>query len=302
MDKYFKTFIENITLTDEQQNDALVKYTNVCKVLYRYFYPNSSNYDDSKKFLFGSYKTKTNIRPITEKQDVDVLFKIPDEVYKTYKGYQSNGASTLLQEVRNVLKDTYTTTETIKAWGKVVLLKTADGKHNVELLPAYEESNGTFIIPNSKNGGSWDIFNPRQEINDFETSNNQTKGLTRDLTKIIKAWIRNTPSMTYKSYQCIKDVITFLNTQYSPYTSYDKNVFNFFDYMYTYCNDERYSYIKTAHERATKAIEYRDQDKYEEASEEWKEVFGRQFPKAENPPKHNTSTPISSNPTRPWCF
>lgn len=76
-----------------------------------------------KKYLFGSYKTKTNVRPLTEDQDVDVLFKIPQSTYDKFDKYESNGQAALLQEVRNILKEKYTTTDTIKAWGKVVLVQ-----------------------------------------------------------------------------------------------------------------------------------------------------------------------------------
>ena len=38
MDKNFTTFIENITLTHAQSEDALKKYTGVCKKLYDTYY------------------------------------------------------------------------------------------------------------------------------------------------------------------------------------------------------------------------------------------------------------------------
>ena len=62
MNKAFTTFIENITLTQSQSDDAFKKYTGVCEKLYESYYTGS--YNESKKFLFGSYKTRTNIRQI----------------------------------------------------------------------------------------------------------------------------------------------------------------------------------------------------------------------------------------------
>lgn len=119
MDKNFTTFIENITLTQTQSDDAKKKYTGVCEKLYDAYY--TGDYDESKKYLFGSYKTKTNVRPLTSDQDVDVLFKIPQETFDKYEAYESNGQEALLQEVRDILKEKYTTTDKIKAWGKVDL-------------------------------------------------------------------------------------------------------------------------------------------------------------------------------------
>ncbi len=302
MNKNFTTFLENITLTQEQSDDAKTKYTGVCEKLFNAYY--SGCYDDSKKFLFGSYKTKTNVRPLTSDQDVDVLFKIPQEVFDKYDAYESNGQEALLQEVRNILKEKYVMTDKIKAWGKVVLIIFSEGHHNVELLPALELDNKTFKIPNSENGGSWEIFDPRKELEKFEVSNKNTCGLTRDLVKMIKAWAHNNTSMAYKSYERMDDIISFLS-EYYPFgrngISYSKIVFEFYDYMSYRCSKELKSYIDTALERARKALEYEDNDKFKEASEEWRKIFGCDFPKVtENPKRENKSESISSNPIRPW--
>ncbi|MBD5163200.1 MAG: hypothetical protein HDT09_00680 [Bacteroidales bacterium] len=42
-----------------------------------------------------------------ENQDVDVMFKISEEIYEQYKTRPGD----MLQKVRNILKDTYTTTK-----------------------------------------------------------------------------------------------------------------------------------------------------------------------------------------------
>ena len=124
-------------------------------------------------------KKNTNIRPISENQDVDVLFKIPKETFDKFDNYKSNGQSVLLQEIKNILKKTFPTTEKISAWGKVILVKTKNGTRNIELLPAYEMENSKFKIPNSENGGSWEIFDPRVDMEKINKSNNKTNGLTK---------------------------------------------------------------------------------------------------------------------------
>ena len=302
MDKNFTTFIENITLTQAQSDDAKKKYTGVCEKLYDAYY--TGDYDEGKKYLFGSYKTKTNVRPLTSDQDVDVLFKIPQETFDKYEAYESNGQEALLQEVRDILKEKYTTTDKIKAWGKVVLVNFSEGHHNVELLPALELEDNTFKIPNTENGGSWDIFDPRKEVDLFNESNSDTNGLTRDLAKMLKAWAHNTTSMSYKSCDRMDDIITFLSENYSSgkeETSYSKIVFDYYDYMSNHCDEELKSYIDTALGRARKALEYEDNDQPKEASEEWRKIFGDEFPKVtENPKRESKSESISSNPIRPW--
>lgn len=303
MEREFLDFINEITLTHCQYEDAKTKYTGVCQKLYSHYY--DGEYDDGKKYLFGSYKTKTNVRPLTEDQDVDVLFKIPQSTYDKFDKYESNGQAALLQEVRNILKEKYTITDTIKAWGKVVLVQFQENHHNVELLPALEQDDDTFLIPNSENGGSWETFDPRAEVERFQTSNENTSGLTRELAKMLKTWAHNTTSMSYKSCKRLDDVITFLDEFYpqgKETTSYAKIVFDFFDYMSSRCGDDIKSYINTALSHARKALEYDSNEKPVEASEQWRTIFGDKFPKVQsNPIKKNESQSII-NPIRPWSF
>lgn len=300
MEKEFQEFISNITLTSTLSSDAQTKYTGVCEKLFSHFY--SGEYDDKKKFLFGSYKTKTNVRPLTSDQDVDVLFKIPQEVYDKYDKYNSNGQAALLQEVKDVLKEKYTTTDKIKAWGKVVLVEFSENHHNIELLPALEQDDKSFLIPNSENGGKWESFDPRAEVNKFNESNNSTSGLTRDLAKMLKTWAHENTSMNYKSCKRLDDIIDFLNDYYPKGKGnecFSKIVFDFFDYMRNNCDDSIFSYINTAYSRAQKALQYDDNGKQIEASCEWRKIFGKEFPKviANN---ENRSQSISDTPVRPW--
>ena len=181
MNEYFKKFIENISLTKNQRDDSLTKYIGVCKTLNSEFY--NSEYSNSIKFLFGSYKKKTTISH--PEKDVDVIFKIPKEKFEDYQK-QENGPSNLLTKVKNTLKNTYSTTDKIKNWTKVVLVDFSTFK--VEVLPAFEKDDGKFIVPNTGDGEDWIIFDPKSEIVNFENSNKLNNGLTRDLIKIIKKW------------------------------------------------------------------------------------------------------------------
>lgn len=303
MKKEFKKFCEDIRLTPNQNEDAKTKYTGVCKTLHKKYY--NSEYDGKTKFLFGSYKTKTNIRPLSEMQDVDVLFKIPQETFDKFDDFESNGQSSLLQEIKGVLEKTYSTTEKVSGWGKVVLVKMAEGTHNVEVLPALENEDGTFTIPNSADGGSWESFDPRKQVNEFITSNDNTNSLTAGLGRMMKSWKRNTSSMVFSSYELLGDVTAYMETEFAQgaeYDDYHEVVKNFFDYLKQNCNDEdRKRHVKTAYDRAIKAIEFMDNDKPKEASEEWRKIFGDKFPKVkENPKKESAYAAPIVNPVSPW--
>ena len=304
MKNEFSTFCENIKLTSKQKEDAKTKYDGVCKKLHDSYY--DYEYDENTKLLFGSYKTKTNVRPLTEDQDVDVLFKIPQETFDKFDNYESNGQSALLQEVKDYLKEKYTTTDKISGWSKVVLVKFSDGCHNVEVLPALEQKDGSFLIPNSGNGGSWEEFDPRKQIEEFQTSNGNTDGLTAELSRMLKTWVKSTSSLNYKSHKLVDDVIKFLETEFedgADYDEYHNVVKNFLDYLKRRCGDDLKNHVDTAYNRAVKAIEYMDNDKSKEASEEWRKIFGNEFPKVKENPKRETKyeNRVIVYPSSPWC-
>lgn len=277
MKKQFVTFNSNIRLTENQESDAKTKYDGVCRTLHNSYY--SSVYNAKTKFLFGSYKKKTNIRPIVKEQDVDVLFYMPDSEFEKYDNYKGNGQSALLATIRAVLKDTYTTTDRIKAWGKVVLVEFSENKHNIELLPAWKNSDGTFKIPNTENGGSWETFNPRDDIEVFQTSNTNTDRQTATLSRMIKSWKRNTTSVTLKPFKIEQYVIDFLDKNYDINIKMSKVSQMFFEYLLEHIDIYNKSHVETALNRSNKAIKYEDDEKYDKACSEWKKIFGDLFPK-----------------------
>jgi hypothetical protein len=303
MEEEFKKFADNIRLTSNQETDAKTKYEGVCQKLHSSYY--DTEYDGKTKFLFGSYKTKANVRPLTEKQDVDVIFKIPKETYEKFNGYGSNGPSALLREIKSYLQEKYTTTDKIKAWGKVVLVNFANNHHNVEVLPAYEKDDKTFIIPNSENGGSWDKFDPRKQIDDFQSSNSATNQLTAELTRMIKTWVNNTPSCHYKSFTVLNDVMRFLKSNFksgADYSEYSKVIKSFFQFLYDNGDSSIKSNVETAVNRATKAYDFENSNKPKEASEEWRKIFGSEFPLVAVNPAQASETRVFTAPSSPYLW
>ena len=279
MNEYFSKFLDRIQLTNNQLNDAKRKYNWVCKVLHDYFY--GTNYDWSTKLLFWSYKKKTNIRPITTDQDVDVLFKLPEDIYNQYSNHNWNGQSKLLQKIKDVLSKKYSTTENIKWWGKVILVEFADNTHNVELLPAFENNDKTFFIPNSSDWWSWEQFNPRKGINNFFESNNNTKGLTRKLSRIIKNWSRNIATSSLKSYIIEEYVIEFLKDyNLSDWIDYSILLKDYFEYLLKKVDKGNYSHVDTALKRCNNALKYINESKIESAVDEYTKIFWWNFPRS----------------------
>jgi hypothetical protein len=288
MEDLFTQFEMNITLTSTQVEDAREKYNNVCNTVHSEYY--SAKYDGSTKLLFGSYKLKTNIRPLTESQDVDVLIKLPPEVFDRFNQYQGNGQSALLDEVRRVLKKHFSTTESIKAWGKVILVKFSEGHHNVELLPAFEQEDGTFFIPNSEAGGSWDSFDPRTQLDRFNESNDRTENATRRMVKFAKRWRNNTPSLDLKSFRIQDEVIVYLS-----FTDHDKSSWELFRGFVAHLKQtvpaDQLSLYETALRRLDKAKDLWESGKKRASTEELRKVFGNEFPlQTDDDPDSRTSS------------
>ncbi len=287
MQAAFKKFLTNIKLTVPQKEDAKTKTRSVCKALHAKYYPNTE-YNGSTKFLVGSYGKHTNIRP---PKDIDVIFKLPPELYEQYSS--GNKQSQLLQDVRAVLKDTFTTTEKISAFGKVIVINFSEGTHSVELLPGWELESGSFRIPNTENGGSWDVWNPLAEDKNIDVSSVATKK-TRSLIRMMKAWVNNC-GVPLKSFVLEILVVDYLHEQYNNNVTveYPELVQGFFDFLKnkkhgsiylpasgTHMNlgEDWYSRAESAYNRATKAIEYEQADKLRDSSLEWKKIFGDDFP------------------------
>lgn len=266
----FLKFYENIKLTPAQRDDAVAKHTGVCKKLHDYYYPDSE-YNGSTKLLIGSYAKHTHIRPA---RDIDVIFIMPPEKFEQYNDNRSNCQSQLLQDIKAILAEKYPNTP-IRADEKVVVLEFADTKHDVELLPAWENDDGTFKIPNSANGGSWENWNPRSEILKISDSDEAT-GKTRALIRMVKKWSENC-SAKIKSYKIEDGVIDFFTTTDHD-LDYPVLVRNFFEYLYNATADQNLrSHLSTAFNRAKKACEFENNDKMEDAVAEWQKIFGDDF-------------------------
>lgn len=273
IEKQFVKFYENIKLTSSQREDAKAKYNGVCSVLHNYYYPGTT-YSGNTKLLIGSYGKHTSIRPA---RDIDVIFIMPPEKFAQYDDNTSNKQSQLLQDVKAILQEKYKNTP-ISAFGKIVKLEFADTKHDVELVPGWENNDGTFIIPDSENGGRWHRQDYRTEISQIVESDART-GKTKFLIRSIKKWAENCTARI-RTFEIEQVVLTFFSNNMDDSTKTAELFVNFFKFFLDSTNDQGLqSHISTALHRAKKALEFENNRKFEEAAVEWKKIFGDDFPK-----------------------
>lgn len=287
----FDTFLNNIKLTTSQRNDAQVKYDGVGKKLHDHFYP-ITTYTGSTKLLVGSYGKGTNIRPA---RDIDIFFKLPwSEFNQSSKSY--NVQSALLQRIRGILQDKYPDTK-IRADNQVVVVNFSNA-HFVEVVPCFEslteETLGKFWIPNTTNGGSWTLADPRAEIQNISNSDSAHGGNTRNLIRMMKKW-QDYCQVPIKSLVIELRTVNFLKTySYANNSSvyYDWMVRDYFNALLKFVNyecqmpglSEKIKYgcewkskAESAYSRAVKACNHETNKDDYNATLEWKKIFGEDY-------------------------
>lgn len=122
---------------------------------------------------------------ITKTSDYDVLYILPDEISKRFDKYEGNGQSALLQEVKNIIKETYDKTD-IRADGQVVDIMFKDG--TIELVPAFQQQDGSFKYPDSNDGGKWKYTRPLEERRSAIDAKKNSSDLYNYLCFLLRKW------------------------------------------------------------------------------------------------------------------
>ena len=182
----FKEFCEDeLPMTDEEWEKWENRLKEITKRLNRKYYSLDELEDEETDngLIVGSVGRTTAVRNVS---DFDYIFSLPSEVYRRFDSYEGNGQSALLQEIKNELLKRYPNTK-IKGDGQVVVIDFSDGG-KIELVPAFEQSDGNFKYPDSRNGGSWKTTKPRPEIEKCKSLNSNFNNHFSNLTRLIRRW------------------------------------------------------------------------------------------------------------------
>ena len=270
----FEQFYAKIKLTKNQTKDARTKYTEVCEVLHKRYYPNTK-YGGNTKQLIGSYGQDTHIRPA---RDVDVIFIMPRRSFSQYGDMGLNGPSHLLQEVKKALKKKYPNVP-INIDHKVVALMFAEPKHKVEVQPAWRIEGDDFKAPSTKGSVPWVTVRPLKRIRKIRESNSRTHK-TKILIRIIKKW-QEVKNVRLKSYQVEDAVLGFFGNQKVRDTRQTsvlvRGFFKSF-HLNAKLDDPAKGSAKTAYNIAKKACQLELKGNVAEATKEWRKIFGSEFP------------------------
>jgi hypothetical protein len=170
----FRTLISNISI---QNNDEIKgRYKKITKRLNKSF----RNLDNGNRncLAVGSYGCKSGINKIS---DLDMLYIFPYSIKKKYQNNQGH----FLQSVRSSILVTYPQ-HNVKVDGQVVIVPFKN--QDIEVVPCFEEANGTFTYADNNQGGEWRNCNPRAELKAFKKLNDERNGKLRDIAKMVRVW------------------------------------------------------------------------------------------------------------------
>jgi len=286
---YFSNFLSNLLISPTVESNISHRYKQITKRLNQDFYNSES--DASHSLYVGSYGRSTDILT----SDIDIIFILPSDLYNQYNSWTTNGQSGLLQAVVKSIQKTYSTSY-IGADGQVIKLNFTDGI-NYEIVPAFDLVDDTFRYPNSNNGGSWKITNPRPEIKAIRDGDIKYNGNLRRLCRMVRAWkhYNDVPMggllIDTLSYSFLKN---WANSDKS-YLYYDFLTRDFFKYLSEQNKEQYYWYAigsnqliyrkglfeakaKKAYNLALEAIEAFNKEYYTTAKSKWREIYGNKFP------------------------
>lgn len=277
----FQQFIDNLAL----DNAATIsdRYGELTAALNKKFRDTESK--TANTLQVGSFGRGTGIKGIS---DLDMLYIMPKSSWDTYKdGKQLK----LLQDSRDAIRARYPTTN-IRV-DRLVVTVTYMNFH-VEVQPVFEQADGSFEYPDTKNGGSWKTTKPREEMDEIAKVDRDKNFNLRRLCKMTRAW-RNKHGATMGGLLIDTLAHNFLKSTQTYDTKsflyYDEMVRDFFQYLSTLPSQDRYAALgsgqhvkvkkafqrkaKKAYELCVKAIEAEGKDG---VHDKWKKVFGRPFP------------------------
>lgn len=297
----FETFIENLQQTNI--SDMNVSVGEIAKKLNNHYY-NLEGDKESHIYIVGSVGRETAIKGVS---DLDLIFDLPNETYKKFDNYKSNGQSALLQEVKGVLTERYPKTD-ISGDGQVVVINFTN--YTVELVPGFKQSDDSFKYPDTNNGGKWKITKPLAEIDEGIKTAQDTDNNFKYISNMIRAW-KNEQGFKFGGLLIDTLVYNFLNDKeeyrkigYDDYLNMTKDLF---DYLQNEDKDQSYWFALGSNQQVNNCDNGKFVTKAKKAynkikdltevsdtlNEKLRELFGNEFP--EKITKSNKSTNMISS-------
>jgi hypothetical protein len=285
---WFSTFNQNLYIDQDDVDNIAYRYKRITKQLNQSYYGSDS--ETLRSLYVGSYGRDTDIHV----SDVDITFTLPYATYTRFNNYTSNGQSALIQEVKDSVLKTYSRTS-VRGDGQVVVVAFDDGVR-FELVPVFENTDGSFTYPDTNDGGTWKTTNPRPEIKEVYAANLRWNKNYKRLCRMARAW-RDKCEVNIKGILIDTLAYHFMSSwSYTDksYLYYDYMSRDFFAYLYEARNNAVgweipgsketiyktgvfTSKAKVAYDNALLAIS-NEKDYPYTAKSYWRTIYGNKFP------------------------
>lgn len=176
--KVFSNFCNSIKMIEDK--DWQSRIAEITKKINKKYY--DSDDDHNHRLFVGSVGRHTATNKVS---DFDILYVLPWDVYHRFNNHAGNGQSDLLQEVKECIKERYPRTQ-IRADGQVIDVTFNNGL--IEVVPGFENDDGSFQYADTNDGGKWKITNPRPEKKKCKDNDQDTAGTFRDCARMIRVW------------------------------------------------------------------------------------------------------------------
>ncbi|MDR3571450.1 MAG: nucleotidyltransferase [Candidatus Pacebacteria bacterium] len=287
----FRAFRANYLIPTEMVRSISSRYKRITKQLNKDFWNTES--ETAHSLYVGSYGRDTAANGVS---DLDVAFMLPNAVYQKYHAYKGNGQSALLQEVRNSIGRTYSTSY-VSGDGQVVAVNFTDNIR-FEFLPVFLNSDGkTFTFADSNGGGSWKTCDPRGEMSAFSQRNAATNGNLKAICRMARIW-RDKHDVPINGMLIDTLAYQFIDgwpEREKSYLYHDYLVRDFLLYLSQIDVNQSFwrapgsgSYVvkkgnfqvkaRTSCEVAVSAIRYEANGRADTARNKWREIFGSTYP------------------------
>lgn len=279
----FSEFLGNLVIQNTET--ISLRYGELTAALNKQFRDTESK--TANTLQVGSFGRSTGINGIS---DLDMLYIMPKGKWDTYK---SGKQLKLLQDAKDAIKARYPSTK-VKVDRLVVTVTYTD--FHVEIQPVFEQDDGSFKYPDTKDGGSWKITKPKEEMAEIASKDDEKNSNLRRLCKMARSW-KNKHGMEMGGLLIDTLAYNFLSgtDEYDTksYLYYDQMSRDFFKYLSELENQDYYAApgsrqrvkvrrkfqrkAKKAYKLCMKAIEA---EKQKNVNDKWRKVYGRPFPTA----------------------
>lgn len=279
----FSGFVSNLAITNT--DTISFRYGELTSALNRQFRDTDSKTENTRQV--GSFGRNTGINGIS---DLDMLYIMPKGKWDDYKdGKQLK----LLQDTKSAILSRYPSTNV--RVDRLVVTVTYTNFH-IEVQPVFEQDDRSYLYPDTKNGESWKVTKPMEEMKAVAEMDAAKNANLRRLCKMVRAW-RNQHGVAMGgllidtlAYKFFDQTTEYDSRGYAYYHWLSRDFFRFLSDLpeqseYAAPGSRQRVKVKKKFQRKAKkayklCLKAIDAEGQRGVHGKWKKVYGRPFPAA----------------------